>query len=100
MPAIRLLGIFGALLLGTLFLLLRPNTPAPDFAERDGLSLSNVFVATMFMGAAFGFARWVLDVWAFRAMGATELQLTAAALSIMAAILGAGIFAMWLLYGD
>jgi hypothetical protein len=96
---IRLLGILGALLLGVLFLLLRPDPPASEFVERGGVSLSNVVMATMVMGLAIGFARWVLSVWAFRTISASELQVTGAALSIMAAIFGAGILAMWFVYG-
>ena len=96
--ASRLLGIFGALLLGALFLLLRPNAPSAEFLQQDGLPLSNIFMSILVMGFAIGFARWVLNVWAPRTASATELELTGAALSIMAAIFGALILAMSFLY--
>lgn len=51
-------------------------------------------MGTMVMGLAIGFARWVIRVWALRTNGATELEVTGAALSIMAVIFGAGILAM------
>jgi hypothetical protein len=98
--AIHLLGILGALLLGALFLLFRPNAPSAEFLELNGLPLSNIFMATVVMGFAIGFARWVLNVWAPRTASATELELTGAALLIMAAIFGAFILAMWFLYGN
>ena len=56
-------------------------------------------MAAIIMGLAIGYARWVLGVWALRTNGATELEITGAALSIMAAIFAAGILAMWFLYG-
>ena len=96
---IRLFGVMSALLFGVLVVVLRPNPSASEFFERGGLTWPNVLTAVVVCIGALAFGIWVLRVRTRTMKGATELQLTGAALSIIAVLFGAIVLAMWLLYG-
>jgi hypothetical protein len=97
--AIRLLGAMGALLLGVLFVVLRPNPSKSELFGRGGLAWQNALMAVVVYVGALAFGIWVLRVRTPYMKGATELQLMGAALAIAAALFGAGVLAMRLLYG-
>jgi hypothetical protein len=96
---IRLFGVLATLLLAGLFVTFRPNPSATEFFERGGLTWPNGLMAIAVYISALAFGVMVIRVWTRVMKDATEIQLTGAALAIVAVLFGAGLLAMWLLFG-
>jgi hypothetical protein len=96
----RLFGILGAVLLGSLAVMLQPRTSASDLFEKSDPISPNVLIVYAF---ATSLATGVVVALVIRVgtrfkKGATEIQLTVAALVLTAVILGSVTLAMRLLF--
>jgi hypothetical protein len=97
---IRLFGVLGAVLLGGLAVMLQPRTSASDlFQKSDSISPNELIACAFATSIATGvFVTLVIRVGTHLKKGATEIQLTVAALVLTAVILGSVTLAMRMLF--
>jgi hypothetical protein len=96
---IRLFGVLATLLLAGLVVRLVPTPSASEFFERGGLTWPNGLMAIAVYIPALAFVVLMLRVWPRFMQGATEIQLTGAAVAITAVLFGSCTLAVWLLFG-